>query len=260
MTPLEFMLLYRRIVVPVGVVEDAQAMVCRVSTLQVQLRTYFMMSWTAGTETHQDYNYSIQQASGSGADTLNTWRRQNLEAIKSAGMGKGRPGDYALSMEWAVRSGLISNPTQQNLQTYCDERLGIDCSGFVTNYLCHIGKRPFSHQTLRNSNAASYYDEAKAINDPLDVRQGDLLVWMDGNHIKRSPGHIAVVESYTPQSAPGGNMRVVEATGAAAANPKLLDSMYTVESIHPEGRGARVMVLQVRRHGQSGSRVAVIRY
>ena len=42
------------------------------------------------------------------------------------------------------------------------------------------------------------------------------------------------------------------------ANPKLLDSMYTVEGIIPQTT-SHPMILVVKRHGKSGSRVAVIR-
>ena len=82
---------------------------------------------------------------------------------------------------------------------------------------------------------------------------------MDGNSVKSNPGHVAVVESYVAQSVAGGNMRVVEATGASGANPKLLDSMYTVERIIPKGGAVPSMILVVKRHGMSGSRVAVVR-
>jgi hypothetical protein len=112
---------------------------------------------------------------------------------------------------------------------------------------------------VRNTSAASYYKVANALNDSNAVRQGDLLVWMNGNAVKTNPGHIAVVESYVPQCMVGGNMRVVEATGADGANPKLLDSMYTVEQIVNKGNGVPVMILVVKRHGKSGSRVAVMR-
>jgi hypothetical protein len=57
----------------------------------------------------------------------------------------------------------------------------------------------------------------------------------------------------------GGNMRVVEATGASGASPKLLDSMYSVEQIISKGGAVPCMILVVKRHGVSGSRVAVIR-
>jgi hypothetical protein len=118
----------------------------------------------------------------------------------------------------------------------------------------------YSSLTVRNTSAASYFTAASAINDPNKVRAGDLLVWMEGNSVKPNPGHVAVVESYVAQSMVGGNMRVVEATGASGANPKLLDSMYAVERIIPKG-GAAVpsMILVVKRHGASGSRVAVVR-
>jgi hypothetical protein len=173
-------------------------------------------------------------------------------------MGKGAPQDYELALEWAVRSNKIRTVTQATLQTYCDDHLGIDCSGFVTNYLVACGKRTYTSNLVRNTSAASYYNAAAAVNDASQVRQGDLLVWMDGNSVKRNPGHIAVVESYVAQSMAGGNMRVVEATGASGANPKLLDSMYTVERIIPRA-GAVPMILVVKRHGVSGSRVVVIR-
>lgn len=251
-TPVEFMREYRNLKVK-AVVDDAVAMVCREVTHQVQVTKYFMMNWADGTEELRDYN---AVTSGSKNDA---WFQANKERIRNAAMGKGAPQDYQLALEWAVRSRKIQNVSQATLQTYCDEHLGIDCSGFVTNYLIAGGKKAHSNTTVRNTGAASYYNVAHAINDPSAVRQGDLLVWMDGNAVKRNPGHVAVVESYLPQSMVGGNMRVVEATGASGASPKLLDSMYAVEKIVNKGNGVPVMILVVKRHGTSGSRVAVMR-
>lgn len=252
-TPVDFMRQYRNLRVNVPI-DDPVAMVSRVGTHVVQLRKYFMMDWADGTEERRDYNAVTR---GSRHDT---WFQANKERIRTAAMGKGAPEDYVLALEWAVRSNKIPTVTQSSLQTYCDDHLGIDCSGFVTNYLVACGKRTYSSGTVRNSGAASYFDAAKAVNDPTQVRQGDLLVWMNGNSVRTSPGHIAVVESYSAQSMAGGNMRVVEATGASGANPKLLDSMYAVEQIIPKAGAVPAMILVVRRHGVSGSRVAVIRY
>jgi hypothetical protein len=235
------------------VIDDPIAKVCRPGMHVIQLRKYFMMDWDAGTEERRDYDAVTR---GSRDDV---WFQTNKERIRTAAMGKGAPQDYVLALEWAVRSRKISTVTQASLQTYCDEHLGIDCSGFVTNYLAACGKRTYSSETMRNTSAASYFSAANAVNDPSQVRQGDLLVWMDGNSVKRNPGHIAVVDSYAAQSMVGGNMRVVEATGASGANPKLLDSMYAVEQIIPKGGAVPAMILVVRRHGVSGSRVAVIR-
>lgn len=251
-TAVELLKQYRNLSVGV-VIDDPAARMSRVATFSVILRKYFMMDWTDGTEERRDYNAVTQ---GSASDS---WFQTNKERVRTAAMGKGAPADYELALSWAVRSRKIVAVTQATLQTYADEHLGIDCSGFVTNYLIACGKRAYSKELLRNTSAASYYSAFAAVNDAARVQAGDLLVWMDGNAVKRNPGHIAVVESYVPQSVPGGNMRVVEATGAAGATPKLLDSMYAVERIIPKGGAVPVMILVVKRHGVSGSRVAVIR-
>lgn len=251
-TPVEFMMRYRNLRVN-AVIDDPVAQVCRQGTHMVQLRKYFMMDWADGTEERRDFN-TVTRGSRSDA-----WFQANKQNILTAAMGKGAPRDYELAMEWAVRSRKVPVVTQATLQTYFDDHLGIDCSGFVTNYLVAAGKRTYSSTLLRNTSAASYFDRSKAVNDSTQVRQGDLLVWMTGNAVKRNPGHIAVVESYVAQCRVGGNMRVVESTGASGATPKLLDSMYTVEQIIPKGGSVPVMILVVKRHGVSGNRVAVIR-
>ena len=252
LSPTQFMSRYKALQVS-AVVEDPVRMVSRPGSYRVQLDTYFLMKWAAGTEERRDYD---EVTRGSNRDA---WFNANKESIRTAAMGKGAPGDYELALEWAVRSGRIPNVSQAALQTYCNEHLGIDCSGFVTNYLIACGKLAQSADRQRNTGAASYYNTAKAVNDPTQVRQGDLLVWMSGNAVKTNPGHIAVVESYVAGSVQGGNMKVVEATGADGANPKLLESRYVVEQIIPKGGAVPVMILVVKRHGVSGSRVAVMR-
>ncbi|MEW4488329.1 hypothetical protein AB1L42_09630 [Thalassoglobus sp. JC818] len=248
-TPVEFMKQYRNLSVPY--VQDTGT-TCRDAKAKIEIRKYFMMDWDEGTEERTDYNHVT---SGGRRDT---WFQDNKQKIRNAAMGKGSPDDYQLALEWAIRSSKIRNPTQATIQTYCDQRLGIDCSGFVTNYLIANGKKPDSPTVKRNTGAASYYSTAKAVNDPNAIRPGHLLVWMSGNSVKRSPGHVAVIQSYRNQCVVGGNMSVVESTGAGGANPKLLDSMYTVEEIIEKGGRVPVMILVVKRHGKSGSRVAVM--
>ena len=158
-----------------------------------------------------------------------------------------------------MRSGKIPNVNQATLQAYCDDHLGIDCSGLATNYLIACGKKAYTNDTVRNTSAESYFNTANAVNDSTTVRQGDLLVWMNGNSVLRNPGHVTIVESYVPQCLPGGNMRVVEATAANGANPKVLDSMYSVEQITNKGGAVPAMILVVKRHGNSTGRVAVMR-
>ncbi len=251
-TPLQFMTQYRNIEVKAPL-DDPAARMCRVVTHRVQLLKYFMMDWTEGSEERRDYG---QVSAGSNDDL---WFKANKEFVRNAAMGKGSPRDYALALEWAIRSKKLPLASRATLQAYLDEYLGIDCSGFVTNYLIACGKKTYSEGVVRNTSAASYFSTTQAVNDATQVQQGDLLVWMHGNDVKRNPGHVALVESYVPQSRVGGNLHVVEATGASAASPKLVDSMYSVERIIEKGADAPVMVLVVRRHGLSGDRVAVIR-
>ncbi|MEZ6063912.1 MAG: CHAP domain-containing protein [Planctomycetaceae bacterium] len=249
-TPLQFMNQYRNLQIPYVLDNGRQ---CVPMTATIAVRKYFMMNWTEGTDQHTDYFHV------SGGGRRDPWFQQHKDQIRSAAMGKGAPADYQLALEWAVRSGKIANPSQATIQAYCDDRLGIDCSGFATNYLIANGKKANSSSIKNNTGAASYFQPANAVNDSNAVRQGDLLVWMRGNSVMTGPGHVAVVESYRAQCVPGGNMRVCEATGAAGANPKLLDSMYSVTQIIPKEGRVPAMILVVDRHGTSGSRVAVIR-
>lgn len=250
-TPVAFMNQYRSIVVNVEA-DDPTERVCQNLAIAVRLNKYFMMDWTAGTSevTHYD--------TVTAGSAKSTWFQQNKERIRTAAMGKGSPADYGLALQWAVYSKKIGNPTQAAIQSYFDQNMGIDCSGFVTNYLIANGKKAYSANTVRNTSAESYFSAANAVNDPTKVHGGDLLVFMHGNSVLHGPGHVAVVESYIAQCTPGGNMRVVEATAAAGAHPKLLDSMYSVEKIIEKGGPAPCMILVVKRHGVSG-RVAVIR-
>ena len=253
LTPVEFMLRYRNLKVNVEI-DDAVAKVCRQQTYTVQLRNYFMMNWTDGSAQKTEF-----EAVTSGGSKNDSWLRANKQHIQTAAMGKGAPEDYQLALEWAVRSKKVKNPSQLAVQTFCDQNLGIDCSGFATNYLVAVGKKSYSATTMQDTGATSYFNEVKAVNDPSQVRSGDLLIYMDGNSVKKNPGHVMVVDSYFAQSMAGGNMRVVEATAAPGANPKLLDSMYTVEQVIPKGGAVPVMILVTKRFGHSGFRVSVMR-
>lgn len=94
---------YRHLKVNV-VIEDPVARVSRVSTHLVQLRKYFMMDWTNGTEEKLDYNAVTR---GSKDDA---WFQANKQRIRTAAMGKGAPQDYELALEWAVRHLVVRGP------------------------------------------------------------------------------------------------------------------------------------------------------
>jgi hypothetical protein len=250
--PIEFMNRYRNIVVNFEF-DDAAARVCRTGSATVRLNKYFMMHWMPGTT---EMTHFSAVSAGSAKDR---WFQQNRQRIQTAAMGKGAPEDYGLALQWAVESQKIKNPSQATIQAYFDQNLGIDCSGFATNYLVACGKLTKSVSTLQNTGAESYFQPAKAVDDPSRVQPGDLLVLMKNNVVVRGPGHVMVVDSYFPGSKPGGNMRVVEATAAGGANPKLLDSMYSIEKINDKGGAVPCMILDVKRFNTPAS-VAVIRF
>lgn len=247
-SPGDLLMEYRKLMVPFTV---SAGSVKLPTAATVSLKSYFMINWTEGTEQYEDYSHVTSGGRKS------EWFQEHKESIKTAAMGKGRPGDYALALQWAVDSGKIKHPNAASIQSFCDNRLGIDCSGFVTNYLARNGKKPNTDKALRGNNAASYYSPGKAINNLMDVKQGDLLVWMTGNAVKTGPGHIAVVDSFSPQT--WTTMQVVEATAAKGATPKLLSSSYVIESIEAKDHNTPVMILTVKRHSVSGHRVCVIR-
>src|SRR5262249_47633573 len=49
-------------------------------------------------------------------------------------VGKGTPEDIAGTLRLALRYGLVK-PDTASLQKYCDAYIGMDCSGFVGNFL-----------------------------------------------------------------------------------------------------------------------------
>src|SRR5882757_3567099 len=49
--------------------------------------------------------------------------------------GKGSPEDCQVAAQLAV---LTNRTTKENLPRYCDKYMGLDCNGFVGNYLFHV--------------------------------------------------------------------------------------------------------------------------
>ena len=86
----EFMRTYRNL--SVGYVRDTGSS-CLEARATVQLRTYFMMNWTDGTDQRTDYNLMTD------GGRSNAWYQSNQRQIRNAAMGKGTPHDYELALE-----------------------------------------------------------------------------------------------------------------------------------------------------------------
>jgi hypothetical protein len=138
-----------------------------------------------------------------------TWRELWNYARKPF-FGKGNPEEAQITLQLADRFGLLRGGT---MQAYCDKYLGLDCNGFVGNYLVH-GRREGDWQSsepmgtdclatktigvILRGNGAAVDD----IDDLLPVNSYMLgLVGPSGNIIEQfegnSVGHIVITQPPT---------------------------------------------------------------
>ena len=125
----------------------------------------------------------------------------HVKRIAHAFFAKGRPEDYALALVHALRFGRTQ---PGSLQHYCDTtaKLGLDCSGFVNNFLLEIGK-------ISEPRTISTYGRGRLRQRTEEVQPLDVLLWLENDG--SAGGHIAIVDSIGPDS---GAMRVVESSGS----------------------------------------------
>jgi hypothetical protein len=91
-----------------------------------KLREYFAKNGATLTVHFKTGNATI-------APTFNNWGDLWYYARK-AFVGKGSPEEAAITLQLADKFNLLKGA---DLQTYCDTFLGLDCNGFVGNYLVH---------------------------------------------------------------------------------------------------------------------------
>lgn len=120
--------------------------------------------------------------------------------------GKGSPEQCQVVLQLVVRLGL-KGPAQ--LQAYADENLGIDCNGFVGNYLLHgRGQQPWTvldgtgNAVGPNSLITQIFAQGHTVTDGSAMFPGRsyILVEVDGHgHVMpggpgNPPGHIVITE------------------------------------------------------------------
>lgn len=87
-----------------------------------------------GNEKRKTLTTHVQSIDGSRHhDEFTTWNDLWSYARKSLS-GKGSPEEAAICLQLAARFNLLGGG---DLQAYCDNNLGLDCNGFVGNYLVH---------------------------------------------------------------------------------------------------------------------------
>lgn len=137
----------------------------------------------------------------------------DTESLHRSFVGKGSPLDIAVTLRLAVRFGKVAaNPGA--LQSYCDRYIGLDCSGFVSNY-ANANLDGIDYDVM-NKGAVTFRDPAWRRRPTLDkVRPLDVLAWSHDNHV-------AILQSVT-----GDSLLVVESNIVDG----LIHSTYKVLSV-----------------------------
>lgn len=191
--------------------------------------------------------------------------RTIIERAARAFSGKGSPEDVQLTLQLAARCGVAA----KGLQQYCDEkvdvysRLGLDCNGFVGNYLCYrnstfqwhystIATKPLFHGELLigdmcNKLAAKAVSNVQEMQIPrtyvlaLVARNGVVIEggWADVGHIMiTQPHHWGFNDARPPMPEKyfGGQYLLYS---GVEANPNfgLSDFKYTILEINKDGVG-----------------------
>jgi hypothetical protein len=156
-----------------------------------------------------------------------------LPRLYAVYLGKGSPELINQALRLAAAFGLVQ-PDTASMSAYCTDNIGLDCSGFVGNYLKHEG-----HPSIGASTPArAFVAPASSPNrfsrlDQLEAKA--VLCWKSG-------GHCAIIHEVLPNSNlyADGRPRVIcsvcESTGASlTAGDVHTDGMnftnYTFESV-----------------------------
>ena len=164
-------------------------------------------------------------------------QQSDITSIARAFFAKGSPADYETTLRCAMQYGGI---LPDDLQTYADRRLGIDCSGFVNQYWIAIGDvngygncktiRHYGHRSRRRS---MIQPPAGAPRDPRAILPLDMLIWPNF-------GHIAIIDHIITTNA-GTHAIVVESTASSRIGPGLVHSTYDVLSVDERTRKFTVL-------------------
>jgi hypothetical protein len=93
--------------------------------------------------------------------------------------GKGSPEGISQALRLAVALEM-TDATHAALQKFCDENIGLDCSGFVGNYLRHKGLGP---DLGPSSKVSAFAPPAYRVKELSDIRAESVIVWESGSHV-----------------------------------------------------------------------------
>lgn len=183
MTPLEYMNSYLNL----SVVLDNWAV--EVASIDMYLNHGIQprsgTAWKAGDLLLAEMSRETKARGVPAAYAIDGWPIRSIN-VRRPFMGKGSPQDLKDVLWLAHRYGFIKNPDRPragalSLKEYCRKYTGLDCNGFVGNYLARH----------HNTSIDVYGNPANRLTSVSQIRSGTSLVWVRGGKYP----HIAVVNS-----------------------------------------------------------------
>lgn len=160
----------------------------------------------------------------------------NTPELAQVFVGKGTPELIAQALRLAEAFGLVQGNAGA-MQSYCDDYIGLDCNGYVGNYLKQEGCKLVGPSTP--ARAPSFLPEAYRHAKLDDVAYRSVICW-------KNAGHVAIVDFLygTVWVGPKFDTTVVrcmvcESTGARLDSTNIhTDGLnYTLYEIHPPDKG-----------------------
>jgi len=193
----------------------------------------------------RDSSFTVNDITQTGPRRVDDAVLRNIRLIaRYVFAGKGSPEHCQIVLQLADHWKLAP----QGLQPYADAALGLDCNGFVGNYLWHVKRqRPWTDQGLDvnegpDSVISQYFVGKKAISGWEEMQPGRSYIFgkvgdngaiIEGGGSAAHAGHIAITEPGRFRKADWSKppaVFVLEST--AAHDPGLWGSWYSLQSMH----------------------------
>ena len=193
---------------------------------------------------------TLQVDSGSGSAPVDGADLKNFRTIaRYVFAGKGSPEHCQMVLQLVDHWKLAPS----GLQAYADEALGLDCNGFVGNYLWHDKRnKPWTDQGLnddegpdssmsqykrKNNNPVERWEDMAGASSYIFIKVDESGAIFEGGGPGAIAGHIAITEPNrfraAKSSTPSG-VWVVEST--IAHNPGLWESWYSLDSMSKKSK------------------------
>lgn len=224
MTPLQYKSQYLHLRVLERLLQTTPDQDCQIRTTSVRISKYR----SAGNTTSTISATSSRSAIESAVNLIEKRRIIGLirqtgnngldrEAVSKCFHGKGSVADCQKTV-----TALVAVHATDHLQSYCDQYLGTDCSGFVNSYFSSVHGVP--------AKAIRFYFTRGRRNQRIrfnDFRNNDVLIWCDvhgnTNDVNEKAEHIAIINTVRGISTNALQALVVESTGTFG----LVHSNYT---------------------------------